>query len=242
MIIPSAYNSSTYTSYNGGTYPGNRLTIPVGKRLVSTFVSYCPSTTNIPADDFSQGIAFNILKAEGVDFDCIPYKTSRPSAALSVMWHPHAEGSGGLPSSYSANRGNNIFERFGRVAIAHCGSSGYSTTTPIVPYKQGIGVPQEYLSRLPDYPNGDFRRTKGGGFPAQGTLVHNYDQTFTVNNNVGQGWFYPTTNKFINGTPRIYAVLENTSNQLMEVAPVIFYGDAVQQRLEGWFYYRLEDI
>lgn len=238
-LIPSTFQSTTYLGYNGNTFPGNKLSIPTGKRLVATFVTYCPSQSNLPEDDYTQGMSFHVLKAEGNVYSFNQFMNSGPVVGLTVNWYWKTVGFIGLAGGVDTN---NVLGRFGKIAQIRCGWSGYSKNVNRVPYKQGIGVPQEYLNRLLDYPENDFMRTKGGGFPAQGSLNHGFENFFTVNNNVGQGWFYPTADKYINGTHRMYISMENPTNQLMEVAPVLYYGDTSRPMLEGWLVYRFEDI
>lgn len=232
-MAASYFSAQQMAVFNGNTYPGNKLTVPPGKRLTASLVSAIPDLNKIPANDYTGAFTLYLLKAEGRVYWAGNQNNGNPATFMYASYWPSIGG-----SLFSAMDEGGVFKRLFKRAQSRAGCAGFPKNTTFVPYLQGIGIPPEYSHLVVDYPDNDSRRLKNGSQPDFGCLAHNFSETFTTDNPSGRGTFWPAINKYISGGPRIHVEVANTTTQDIVLAPAVVNNGYVEATL----YYHLEDI
>lgn len=232
-MVANRYTATQMSGFNGNNYPGNKLTVPPGKKLTATLVSFVPDLNKIPNNDYAEAFGIFILKAENNVFWAYSQNNGNPTCFIYASYSPILPG-----SMFSSLDERGSVKRLFKRALAKAGGPGLAKNTAFVPYMQGVGIPTEYAHLIVNYPDNDPRRILNGGHPDYGVLAHQFNDVFTTDRALGKGQFWPTIGKFISGANRIHLEVANTTAYDIVLAPLITNSN----HLEATLYYNLEDI
>lgn len=232
-LLASHYSANQMSGFNGNNYPGNKLTIPPGKKLTATMVSHIPDLSKVPSNDYSTAMGIFVLKAENTVFWAYNQNNGNPACFIYSSYFPTLGG-----SMFSSMDERGALKRLFKYAIPKAGAFGLAKNAAYAPYTQGLGIPPEYAHLVTVLPDNDPRRLLGGGHPDFGTLAHSFNEAFTADNPMGRGAYWPTIGKYVTGTSRIHLEVANTTAYDIVIAPHVTNSNY----LEAWLYYNLENI